>query len=249
MSLVSGPEGDGGMDKSEIRHKVWGKLTDEKLGRFPFPLTNRIPNVKGAEKSAAHVRELEIYKRAGVIKVNPDAPQLPLRASILKDGKILLIPTPRLKDGFVMIRPEDVPEGEARKAASIKHMNAYGRVVPLSGIPRIDLIVVGSVAIHKDGRRLGKGEGYADREYAILREIGNPAVPVLTTIHSAQLVDDDIPRDSFDLAVDYIVTEEGVLETNTPYEKPAGIQWEHVTDEEKELMPILKELERHQSRE
>ncbi|MHC8520445.1 hypothetical protein ACPJHQ_03170 [Rossellomorea sp. H39__3] len=35
------------MDKSEIRHKVWGKLTDEKLGRFPFPLTNRIPNVKG----------------------------------------------------------------------------------------------------------------------------------------------------------------------------------------------------------
>lgn len=95
---------------------------------------------------------------------------------------------------------------------------------------------------------MGKGEGYADREYAILREIGNPAVPVVTTIHSVQLVDDDIPRDSFDLAVDYIVTEEGVLETNTPYEKPAGIQWEHVTDEEKELMPILRELEHHQSR-
>ncbi len=229
-------------NKDEIRHKVWHQLTEKKLGRFPFPLTGRIPNFKGAEKAASFVQNMDIYKAASVVKVNPDAPQLPLRASVLKDGKTLLIPTPRLKDGFVMIKPEGVPDGEERKAASIKHMNTYGKVVPLTDIPGIDLIVVGSVAIHPDGRRLGKGEGYADREYAILREIGNKPVPVITTINSEQLIEDDIPRDSYDLAVDWIITEEGIIETRTPYEKPQGIEWDHVTEDEMDKMPILKEL-------
>ena len=228
--------------KDEIRQKVWHNLTEKKLGRFPFPLVNRIPNFKGAESAAKYVQSLDVYQHAQVVKVNPDAPQLPLRASVLKDKKTLLIPTPRLKDGFVMIKPESVPEGEERKAASIKHMNTYGTVIPLTEIPEIDLIVVGSVAIHSDGRRLGKGEGYADREYAIIREIGNKPVPVITTINSEQLVTDDIPRDSYDLAVDYIVTEKGISETKTPYDKPEGIQWKHVTEEEMEEMPILKEL-------
>jgi 5-formyltetrahydrofolate cyclo-ligase len=228
--------------KDEIRHKVWNTLTEKKLGRFPFPLVNRIPNFKGAEAAAKHVQEMDFYKEAKVVKVNPDAPQLPLRTSIIKDKKTLLIPTPRLKDGFVMIKPEWVPQGEERKAASIKHMNSYGKVVPLTDIPQIDLIVVGSVAIHSDGRRLGKGEGYADREYAILREIGNKPVPVITTINSEQLVDDDIPRDSYDLAVDWIFTEKGGVETHTPYVKPEGIEWAHVSREDMDKMPILREL-------
>lgn len=45
----------------------------------------------------------------------------------------------------------------------------------------------GCVALHRDGRRVGKGEGYSDREYAIIRELGNPDVPIIGTIHSGQL--------------------------------------------------------------
>ncbi|WP_026561938.1 5-formyltetrahydrofolate cyclo-ligase [Bacillus sp. J37] len=228
--------------KDEIRHKVWKKLTDEKNGRFPFPIVNRIPNFKGAEKAAAHIASLSVYKEAKVVKVNPDAPQLPLRKQILIDGKVLLVPTPRLKAGFIMVKAEWVPTGEERKAASLSHIKSYGKEIPLTEIPPIDLMVVGSVAIHPDGRRLGKGEGYADREYAIVRELGNPPVPVITSIHSTQLVHEDIPRDTFDLTVDWIATEKGMTKTNTPYEKPNGIEWDHVSDEEMEEMPVLKEL-------
>ncbi|TYR79182.1 5-formyltetrahydrofolate cyclo-ligase [Priestia megaterium] len=228
--------------KTEIREKVWHYLEQNKLGRFPFPLKNRIPNFKGAEKAAALIADMDIYKQAHVIKVNPDSPQLPLRTQVLKDGKILLVPTPRLKDGFIRVNPEFVPAGEERKAASLKHIHKYGEVISLTHMPKIDLIVVGSVAIHPDGRRLGKGEGYADREYAIIRELGNPLVPVITSVHSSQIVNDDIPRDPFDLTVDWIVTEDGITKTNTPYEKPAGIVWEYVTEEEKEEMPVLNEI-------
>jgi hypothetical protein len=39
------------------------------------------------------------------------------------------------------------------------------------------------------GRRCGKGEGYSDLEFAILRELGHPPVPVATTVHDLQVVD------------------------------------------------------------
>jgi len=230
------------VNKDEIRNLVWTKMTEEKLGRFPFPLKGRIPNFKGAEKAAHFVFQMPEYKNAKVIKVNPDSPQLPIRAQALRDGKTILVPTPRLKAGFIMVKPEWVPAGEEKKAASLSHIKNYGKEIPLTEIPKIDLIFAGSVALNKDGRRAGKGEGYADREYAILRELGNPLVPVIGTVHSAQVVEYDIPIDRFDLTVDWIATEEGLIQTNTPFEKPIGIKWDLVTEEEMIEMPVLREI-------
>lgn len=228
--------------KDEIRSEVWETLTKEKLGRFPFPLINRIPNFKGAEQAAHLVTTLKEYKEAKTVKVNPDAPQLPLRAQVLVDGKTLLIPTPRLRAGFVMIKPEWVPKGEERKAASIKHMTTYGKEISLTELPTIDLFVAGSVAVTKDGKRIGKGEGYSDREYAILRELGQPPMPVISTVHSVQFVEEDVPKDRYDLICDWVITEKGCFKTNSPYEQPNGILWDVVSEEEFNEMPILKEL-------
>ncbi|MGD6817849.1 5-formyltetrahydrofolate cyclo-ligase [Metabacillus sp. 84] len=228
--------------KNEIREKVWNRLEDEKLGRFPFPLKGRIPNFKGAEQAASFVIEMKEYKDAKTVKVNPDAPQLPLRAQVLKDGKILLVPTPRLKAGFIQVKPEWVPAGEERRAASLSHIKEYGQLLPLSELPPIDLIVVGSVAMTQDGRRLGKGEGYADREYAIIRELGNREVPVITTVHSRQIVEDPIPVEEFDLTADWIATESGISKTGSTVAKPTGIVWSRVTQAEMEAMPVLGEI-------
>ncbi|GAA0342760.1 5-formyltetrahydrofolate cyclo-ligase [Bacillus carboniphilus] len=228
--------------KQDIRERIWTYLEENKLGRFPFPLKGRIPNFKGAEKAAHFVTTIPGYKDAKVIKVNPDSPQLPIRAQALRDGKTILVPTPRLKAGFIMVKPEWVPAGGERRAASLSHIKSYGKEIPLTDIPPIDLFFVGSVALQQDGRRVGKGEGYADREYAILRELGNPAIPVIGTVHSGQLTDVDVPRDPFDLTVDWIATESELIETKTPYPKPEGIQWELVTEEEMNEMPVLKEI-------
>ena len=105
------------------------------MGAFHSALKNRIPNFKGAVRAAYHLTQLEIYKRAKTIKVNPDAPQLPLRTQILIDGKTLLIPTPRLRAGFIQVKPEWVPRGEERKAASLRHIHNYGREIALTDPP------------------------------------------------------------------------------------------------------------------
>ncbi|MEW9033166.1 MAG: 5-formyltetrahydrofolate cyclo-ligase [Planifilum fimeticola] len=229
-------------DKQAIRLNVWKAMEEARVGRFPLPLVGRIPNFQGAEQAAHRVTGLEVYRKAKTVKVNPDSPQLPLRAQVLKDGKTLLVPTPRLKAGFVQVRPEWVPPGEERRAASLSRLREYGRELSLSDLPPVDLIVVGSVAVHRDGRRLGKGEGYADREYAILRELGNPPVPVITTVHSIQVVEEELPFEPFDLSVDWIVTERDAIATRTPYPKPTGIDWERVTDDELKAMPVLEEI-------
>jgi 5-formyltetrahydrofolate cyclo-ligase len=228
--------------KDDIRQNKWQRLEDEKLGGFPFPLKNRIPNFKGAAAAAELVSQMDIYKKAEVVKINPDAPQLPLRARVIKDGKTPLVPTPRLKAGFIMLKREWVPPGEERKAVSLKNIRQYGKEISLSELPKVDLFVAGSVAVHKDGRRIGKGEGYSDREYAIMRELGNPDMPVISTIHSIQVTNEDFKVDTYDLPVDYIVTEQGIIETDTPYKKPDGIQWDLVTEDEKKEMPVLMEV-------
>ncbi|ERE80534.1 methenyltetrahydrofolate synthase domain-containing protein, partial [Cricetulus griseus] len=52
----------------------------------------------------------------------------------------------------------------------------------------VDLIVVGSVAVSEKGWRIGKGEGYADLEYAMMVSMGavHEGTPVVTIVHDCQ---------------------------------------------------------------
>src|SRR5438876_9899109 len=72
-------------------------------------------------------------------------------------------------------------------------------------MPGLDAIVCGSVAVTRDGRRCGKGEGYSDLAFAILRELGHPPVPVATTVHDLQVVD-SVPCDPTDQPLSVIAT-------------------------------------------
>jgi 5-formyltetrahydrofolate cyclo-ligase len=233
------------LTKGEARAAAYRGLHEAKAARFPFPIEGRIPNFKGAEKAARILRTLPIYQRAQLIKVNPDAPQRPIRAMALADGKSILVPAPRLRAGFWLVTPQDVPPGEEHKAASLSHIHRYGREIDLDALralvtsdPGIGLIVAGSVAVSRQGARAGKGEGYADMEYALLRELGLNETPVVTTVHPAQIVH-DFPVDSHDLSVDIIVTPHEAIETHTPYPKPSGIDWNLLTSEDLEAMPVL----------
>lgn len=243
--------------KEEIRQLAYNNLKRVKAARFPFPIEDRIPNFKGAEAAARRLAQLPVYRSAKALKVNPDAPQLPVRAMALRDGKVIYMPTPRLRGAFMCIHPEAVPPGQERRAASLSHCSDYGQAVPLEALaldhtlrtsaapllafPPIELVVTGSVAVTRDGRRAGKGEGYADLEYAILRELGYGPVPVATTVHPAQIVP-SMSIDPHDLTVDYIVTPDEIIETHTPYRKPAGIDWDLLSEEDLLEMPVLRHL-------
>ncbi|WP_447979205.1 5-formyltetrahydrofolate cyclo-ligase [Candidatus Nitrospira bockiana] len=227
--------------KAEIRQAIWDRLQRERLARFPFPPHGRIPNFHGAREAALRLFRLKPWASARRLKINPDAPQRWVREEALRRGITVFVPTPRLRGGFLCLDPSVIPRDKLREAAGLSKGRRWARAVPLADLPPVDGIVCGSVAVSAAGHRCGKGEGYSDLEYAILRELGHPPVPVATTVHEVQIVE-AIPRDPTDLPLSVIVTPERVIRVRKPPPAPAGVDWGRLSGRDLEDMPVLKEL-------
>lgn len=87
-------------------------------------------------------------------------------------------------------------------------------------------VVCGSVAVNRDGTRLGKGAGYSDLEMALLAEAGlmGPGTVIVATVHPLQVLGEPIPEAGHDFSVDLIVTTRDVVRCGTP-RRPAGLDW------------------------
>ena len=231
------------MDKSSIREMVWRMLEERGVARFPRPVYGRIPNFVGAERSAEKILMLNEYREARVIKVNPDSPQRLIRQRCLEDGKLLVMPTPRIRQGFLLLNPSKIPRSLIHHASTIKGAFKLGEPIHPSRLPKIDMIVVGSVAASRNGVRIGKGEGYAEIEYAILRELGkvDEDVFIATNIHDLQLID-NLPREPYDLTLDYIATPTKQIKIQDRPPRPPGILWDKLDQKKLEEIPLLKEL-------
>lgn len=230
-------------DKQAARAWVWDALEETGAARFPFPPQGRIPNFDGAQEAAQRLLEHPILQQAEVIKVNPDSPQRYVRELALGAGITVYVPTPRLKGGFKRLDPDRIDEADIEDAAKLTKMDAWAQAVDLDELPAMDAIVAGSVAVTRAGHRAGKGEGYSDLEYAILRELGHPPAPVVTTVHPLQIVE-AIPRDDTDVPLSMITTPETTIEADDPPPAPDGIDWEALSEDRIDEMPVLGALRR-----
>jgi len=213
------------------------------VATFPTPIAGRIPNFNGAEAAAKLLSQVLEFKEARVIKVSPDSPQKPVRTLALSSGKKLIVPTPRLAQGFRVLDPHDIPKHRYIFASTIGGSAQLGKAVEPASLPTVDLIVTGSVAVDSAGRRLGKGEGYSEIEYAVLAETGKirNRTPIATTIHELQLVE-KVPSEPFDFQVDIIATPGRVIRTPGKKTRPAGLIWDRLSEEKVSSIPILRQL-------
>jgi 5-formyltetrahydrofolate cyclo-ligase len=230
------------MTKQKVRDKIWALLESRGVSRFPGA-RGRIPNFTGAETCAGQVGELAVWKRANVIKANPDSPQRAIRYLALKQGKIVYMAVPRLREEkcFVELDPHRIGKN-LYGASSIKGAFEYGRPVGVNQMKKVDLILCGSVAVHRKGARVGKGGGYSDLEYGIAKELGlvTARTPIITTVHRLQIVDLDLDIKPHDIPVDYIVTPDMVIETVTKLSRPKGVYWQYLDSEKIGSIPVLK---------
>jgi 5-formyltetrahydrofolate cyclo-ligase len=229
--------------KAEARTAVWDTLEAEGVARFPFPPHGRIPNFEGAAAAAERLFETTPLSDAHTLKVNPDAPQRFVRIEALRRGRVVFVPTPRLRAGFKRLDPQSIPSDELDAAASLSHMDEWAEPVDLTDLPALDAIVTGSVAVTRGGRRCGKGEGYSDLEYALFRELGHAPVPVATTVHPLQIVD-GLPTDAHDLPLSFVVTPNDTVAVTDPPAPPNGVDWAALPDGALDDMPVLAELRR-----
>ncbi|RLE81766.1 MAG: 5-formyltetrahydrofolate cyclo-ligase [Thermoprotei archaeon] len=235
--------------KRRIRERIWRLLEEKNIAAFPRPVYGRIPNFLGADKAARKLFSLKIWKTSKVVKVNPDSPQKAVRLQALHEGKLLLMPTPRLREGFILLDPKLIPRRYYYEASTIRGAFKWGRIVSLDEIPKVDLITIGSVAVDQTGTRIGKGGGYAELEYGILKQIGrvSDTTPIATTVHDIQVLKEELPREEHDLPVDVIITPTKIIEASKPFPKPPGIIWRLVTEDMLNKIKPLRELKRKQS--
>jgi 5-formyltetrahydrofolate cyclo-ligase len=230
--------------KAEVREMIWRAMEVRGVARFPGT-KGRIPNFVGAERAALQLQKLAAWRAARVVKINPDAPQLPVRRLALREGKVVYMAVPRLRalECFLELDPKRLGP-RAFQAAPIKGAERLGRSVRLDAVPPLDLIVCGSVAVNAKGARVGKGGGFSDLEYALLVEGGKvgASTPIVTTIHPLQMVPQALEMLSHDIPVDVVVTPDGPIPLKPAYPRPRGIDPEALTPEKIAEIPVLREL-------
>src|SRR5262245_15706797 len=232
--------------KQDIRERVWSALEKAGVGRFPGT-RGRIPNFTGAERAADQLNALDVWKKANVLKCNPDSPQRPVRLRALKEGKTVYMAVPRLRElkCFIELDPSRLGN-HIRQASSIEGAFRIGQPVRPEQMRTIDLIVCGTVAVNSGGARIGKGGGYYDLDSGLAREakLVRPKTPIVTTVHDVQVVEAELPVLPHDIPIDFIATPASMIETNTRLARPKGIYWESLSIDQINAMPYLKQLHR-----
>ena len=231
--------------KDQVRREVWKAMDREGVSRFPGA-EGRIPNFAGAKLAAQKLAAHRLWKRARVIKVNPDSPQTHARRIALEEGKTLIMAVPRLRDmhPFRLLDPRVLSEKQKREAATIKGALRHGKIVAEEELPDVDFVLTGSVAVNLSGARVGKGGGFSDLEYGLLIEAGkiDEHTTVATTVHPIQILREHLPVTEHDLPVDLVATPRAVIEVERQYQRPRGILWNHLQPPQIREIPILERM-------
>lgn len=233
--------------KSTIREKMWNYMAKSQNAQNYNP-HNKIPNFTDNEAAANMLTSLDVFKNATNVKVDPDKPLQAARLATLKAGKSLYMPTPRHRPGLVtkITPPEDADDEALAKCVARQIGNDSNRVnIALDEPIKLDLVVVGCVAVSPKGWRVGKGLGYSDLEYAMMASNGlvTPPVPVVTMVADSQVVDlTESLFDVHDVAVDYIVTPTRVIQCTGARARPDSITWSLLPADRLDRLHVLKRL-------
>ena len=215
-------------------------------GLSPAP-HGSIPLFPGQNRAAERLRRLEVYRRARTIMVPPDQAQLQVRVNAVLDGKRLIMATPGLRDGFYLFEKGQVGVKDLVRAVRSSGVRRFGRGLTTSHaqIGDVDLLVTGAVAVGLQGGRIGKGSGYFDLEYMILREIGSvqESTPIVALVDDRQ-VREEVPMEEKDVAVDLIVTPTRVIAIEATPARPSGLIWALLDGRAVKRMRPMRELKR-----
>jgi 5-formyltetrahydrofolate cyclo-ligase len=135
-------------------------------------------------------------------------------------------------------------------AAWLDGLEYFGQPISLHQIKArgpFDLLVTGASAVSRNGVRFGKGHGYFDMEWGMFTDLGvaGETTPVVAIVHDVQLVPQDLTPSDTDILVDYIATPTRFVQV-TRGNRPSGIKWHMLSEDQIGHTPPLQELRRMQ---
>ncbi len=238
------------MDRESVRISVWRRLREVAVpdSRFHLDFSMYIPDYGGSDRIPETLRTLPFYAGRGVVFVTPDNNLHALRSTLLRESRPMLMTTYGIFRGFLFFPAGCVPEGSEEYAASLDGAERFGRsydVEAVRALGPLDFLVTGASAVNRDGIRFGKGHGYFDLEWAMLRDLGmvDEETPVVACVHDVQFVDEELPANPTDTLVDWIITPTRTMKMLRAQRKPQGIRWEALDPGLLAAIPPLQELQ------
>jgi len=194
-----------------IEKKALRKSLTEKREGFPAETARRED-----EAIASQLALSEFYRNARsifvYIGVEGEVDTERIIKTAFADGKTVCVP--RTKKDRVM---EAVPvsEDEFFLRARTEWPRSFGIPEPPPYLPSANasepmLVIVPSLALDRFGYRLGYGGGYYDRFLSDARALKAPLV-FAAVQRSAFILEKTLPRETYDMPVDVIVTENGII--------------------------------------
>lgn len=196
-------------EKENLRNEIWNSLKEKGLSKRPEGDKGKIPDFRGSKAAAQRLSRTIEWSQADLIFCSPDTAQRPVRKLALEHEKDLIMATPKIEQGYILLKGKSLKE-KSKTASTINGAFKYGKRI--DKLPKVDLVVEGSVAVDKNGKRLGKGGGYADIEISELLKQKSIefSTPIVTTIHPLQIVT-KVPVESHDQKINMIVTPNEVI--------------------------------------
>jgi 5-formyltetrahydrofolate cyclo-ligase len=181
-------------------------------------------------RAAEQLRRLPGYRRAKLLLASPEPALMQVRINALADGKELLMPGPGLKEGFYLLKPYVISFQDLQHAVTLKGLLQYGKRVDRKTLDDlvIDMMLTGAVAVDNAGGRLGSGKGFFDLACAVLHEFKIVAAHnlIVGIVSEAQIVADELPREPWDIQLDWLVTPEGCREMESRKRPVPTVFWE-----------------------
>jgi len=219
-------------------------------------LRKRVRGLMRHRKHSADKRDRQItarlvalpeYASARVVRINQGVGQMRMRLAVLDAGKTLLVPEPELRS-LRIVDPSSMDPEQYPVAATLEGLRKHGRAWNASAGLKIDLFVIGAVAVNPTtGARLGPYGGFEDLEYGMLREAKaiDEDTPVATGVADFQLFDSvgEARAMPYHVPVDIILTPSATFRANkTAQPKPHGVHWHKLSERRLRTMPALREL-------
>lgn len=181
-------------------------------------------------KSAEQVRRLPCYRQVRQVFVSPEPALEQIRINCLGDGKMLIMPSPGLKQGFFLLTPFKIPFRDLSYAVSTKGFAKYGKKLDMSAVKEltVDLFVTTCLTVDKGGGQLGNGNGFFDLAYSLFSVQGGVAenTTVCAVVGEEQVHTRSLPLAPWDVKADFIVTRKEIIQASAEKNIPGEIFWD-----------------------
>ena len=184
-------------DKSVLRRKMLGERN-----QLSWKQTQQ-----SSEQIGLNLQAFPQFQRAGIILFyatwGKEVDTLPMISLALESGKRVSLPIVRAKERDMLLAEIRHPGDLAPGYCSIPEPRAEARLIAFEAV---DVVIVPGLAFDSFGYRLGYGGGYYDR---LLKKLGFQTLIGLA--YNSQVLS-QIPHESYDVPIDWIITENKIID-------------------------------------